>query len=356
MPSTSIVHEGRDPVWGPDPIPAPARTPIAGSSALREAMKTALAAQPDRRAQPADGDGGHPGRDLRRRVRLLDRRPALAVPGPGDGAAADVPAQHAAAAAPVRAARAAAGDDGAGRPLAPGPAARARHGHAGRLDRHPAAGGHLQPHAGAPRERAPALGRAGAAAPRRRSASASRATSTTRSTSRSPRCCCGSRPPPRTRLRRCSAQLAETKRLADQAMGELLDLARQLRPTALDDHGLVAALRTHVRELRPPRPGAAPASGPTRALGELSPDAQVVVYRVAQEALVNAARHSGATRIEVSLERRDSRVRLQVADNGTRLRVRRGGQGPGPVGHARARAARGRRARDRLPARARARP
>ena len=44
------------------------------------------------------------------------------------------------------------------------------------------------------------------------------------------------------------AQLAETKQLADQAMGELLDLARQLRPTALDDHGLVAALTTHVRE------------------------------------------------------------------------------------------------------------
>jgi two-component system sensor histidine kinase UhpB len=52
-------------------------------------------------------------------------------------------------------------------------------------------------------------------------------------------------------------------------------------------------------------------------LGELSPDAQVVVYRVAQEALVNAARHSGASRVEVSLEPCDSRVRLQVTDNGS---------------------------------------
>ena len=40
---------------------------------------------------------------------------------------------------------------------------------------------------------------------------------------------------------------AETKRLATQAMEELLRLARELRPTALDDHGLVAALRTQVR-------------------------------------------------------------------------------------------------------------
>ena len=51
-------------------------------------------------------------------------------------------------------------------------------------------------------------------------------------------------------------ELAETKQLANQAMGELLDLARQLRPTALDDHGLVAALRTHVRDHDRRGPGA----------------------------------------------------------------------------------------------------
>jgi two-component system sensor histidine kinase UhpB len=111
-------------------------------------------------------------------------------------------------------------------------------------------------------------------------------------------------------------QLAETKQLADQAMGELLDLARQLRPTALDDHGLVAALSTHARDLD--------RRGPVRVtfwadprIGELSPDSQVVVYRVAQEALVNAARHSGATRVDVNVEPRDSRVRLEVSDNGS---------------------------------------
>lgn len=112
------------------------------------------------------------------------------------------------------------------------------------------------------------------------------------------------------------AELAETKRLANQAMGELLDLARQLRPTALDDHGLVAALRTHVREQD--RRGAVRASfWADPALGDLAPDAQVVIYRVAQEALVNAARHSGATRIEVALERQDSMAILLVADNGS---------------------------------------
>src|SRR5262245_31575912 len=110
------------------------------------------------------------------------------------------------------------------------------------------------------------------------------------------------------------AELAEIKRIANQAMGELLDLARQLRPTALDDHGLVAALRTHVREQG--HSGAAVQFFADPTLADLPADVQVVIYRVAQEALVNAARHSGANRIEVNLERQGDAVVLLVTDNG----------------------------------------
>jgi two-component system sensor histidine kinase UhpB len=124
------------------------------------------------------------------------------------------------------------------------------------------------------------------------------------------------------------AQLAQVKELADQAMGELLDLARQLRPTALDDHGLVAALRTHVREFDRRGPARASFWADPR-LGDLSPESQVVVYRVAQEALMNASRHSGAAHVEVSLEPCDSRVRLQVADNGSGFAFAEEGKGLG---------------------------
>ena len=111
-------------------------------------------------------------------------------------------------------------------------------------------------------------------------------------------------------------ELTQTKRLANQAMGELLDLARQLRPTALDDHGLVAALQTHVKEYNRRGPASAHFwADPT--VRDLPPDVQVVIYRVAQEALVNAARHSGASRVEVSLEHSDSSVYLLVSDNGS---------------------------------------
>ncbi|HET7507170.1 MAG TPA: sensor histidine kinase [Solirubrobacterales bacterium] len=110
-------------------------------------------------------------------------------------------------------------------------------------------------------------------------------------------------------------ELAETKALANQAMGELLSLARQLRPTALDDLGLVAAIEGQVEQLRRGEIEASlQADGNFSDLGD---DAQLVVYRVAQEALSNAARHSGAKQVEVRLHRADGGgVLLEVADDG----------------------------------------
>jgi two-component system sensor histidine kinase UhpB len=111
------------------------------------------------------------------------------------------------------------------------------------------------------------------------------------------------------------AELAETKALANQAMRELLSLARQLRPTALDDLGLAAAVAGQVEQLgRGEIEASFEADGDFSDLGD---DAQLVVYRVAQEALSNAGRHSGAGSVAVTLSRReDGGVALEVADDG----------------------------------------
>jgi two-component system sensor histidine kinase UhpB len=110
------------------------------------------------------------------------------------------------------------------------------------------------------------------------------------------------------------AELSETKALANQAMRELLSLARQLRPTALDDLGLKAAIAGQVDQA---------AGGEIQAslsaegdFSDLPGDVQLVVYRVAQEALSNAVRHSGASRIEVTLRRIGPGVELEVSDDG----------------------------------------
>jgi len=111
------------------------------------------------------------------------------------------------------------------------------------------------------------------------------------------------------------AELAETKALANQAMRELLSLARQLRPTALDDLGLTAAIAGQVEQLAQ---GEIEATIATEGdFSDLDDDAQLVVYRVAQEALSNATRHSGAGRVEVRLRRLESGgVELAVGDDG----------------------------------------
>lgn len=121
---------------------------------------------------------------------------------------------------------------------------------------------------------------------------------------------------------RLAGDLLETKRLAARAMDELLGLARQLRPAALDDHGLVAAVAGQVRRFREQARVEATfaTSGDVDALPD---DGQIVVYRVAQEALMNAGRHAGARNVEVELTAAGGAVELAVRDDGCGFDPRR---------------------------------
>lgn len=112
-----------------------------------------------------------------------------------------------------------------------------------------------------------------------------------------------------------TAELSELKRLVNQAMEELLQLARQLRPSALDDHGLVPALEGQVRRFGDQHGIVARLETQGRA-DSLGDDQQLVVYRVAQEALANVARHSHAEHVEVDLVARESGLDLSVRDDG----------------------------------------
>ena len=109
-------------------------------------------------------------------------------------------------------------------------------------------------------------------------------------------------------------ELKETKALANQAMEELLALARQLRPTALDDLGL-KALAGNVDELSKSS-GIQAGFESEGDFGDLSTDAQLVLYRVAQEALSNAAQHAGADNVLVRLSRDNGHAELTISDDG----------------------------------------
>jgi two-component system, NarL family, sensor histidine kinase UhpB len=115
-----------------------------------------------------------------------------------------------------------------------------------------------------------------------------------------------------------SAELAETGAVAGRAMEELLTLARQLRPTALDDHGLRAALAGLVADLdrRSEITAVFECEQRKGSFADLGEEVQLVAYRVAQEALSNAARHSGARHLRVRLILTGAGLELRVSDDG----------------------------------------
>jgi two-component system sensor histidine kinase UhpB len=107
----------------------------------------------------------------------------------------------------------------------------------------------------------------------------------------------------------------------DSVRASLEDVRRigiELRPEALDDLGLESALAVLCDRFAQ-RSGLEVAYRVADPLPELSANAELVIYRVAQEALTNVARHSGSDRAELTLQPDDGRLVLTVRDEGRGL-------------------------------------
>lgn len=119
----------------------------------------------------------------------------------------------------------------------------------------------------------------------------------------------------------------ESREFLEELRSELLDIteglrriARGLRPPALDDAGLAAALRSHVRTVTEDAPLDVDLDvGGVDDL--LHPDSKLALYRIAQEALSNALRHSGADLVEVRVRERRGAAVLEVTDDGRGFEV-----------------------------------
>ncbi|MFB9251393.1 GAF domain-containing sensor histidine kinase [Sphaerisporangium melleum] len=115
--------------------------------------------------------------------------------------------------------------------------------------------------------------------------------------------------PPRAR-----AELDRVRGLAGEALAELRAVIVELRPADLDRHGLAETLRKQVAVLDRLHPVSITFdAGP---LGDLQPETEVTVLRVAQEALHNALRHADASAIHLRLTAGGTGVRLDVRDDG----------------------------------------
>jgi two-component system NarL family sensor kinase len=119
-------------------------------------------------------------------------------------------------------------------------------------------------------------------------------------------------------------QLLETlERQLSSEIGSLRRLMTELRPPVLDEWGLEAAL-TQVAADFSRRTGIA-AAVDARAAPRLDPSRETVLYRVAQEALANIARHAGARQVWISLSTVDQTARLAIHDDGVGFTVDRPG-------------------------------
>lgn len=108
--------------------------------------------------------------------------------------------------------------------------------------------------------------------------------------------------------------LAQALALCGETLEDTRELSRLLRPPILDDLGLEAALRWLARSHD--GRGGARVELELGELPELDGELQTVLFRTAQEALANAARHAQARRIRIRLQRRDEALLLEVRDDG----------------------------------------
>jgi two-component system sensor histidine kinase UhpB len=118
----------------------------------------------------------------------------------------------------------------------------------------------------------------------------------------------------------------DAREAARTSLEEVRRIARQLRPEALDDLGLVSAV-THLSDRIASRTQLTIERALDRDLPQLAPETELVIYRVAQESLTNVIRHAEAKRVEMGLTAAGDRVVMRVADDGRGLSGAREGAG-----------------------------
>jgi signal transduction histidine kinase len=119
-----------------------------------------------------------------------------------------------------------------------------------------------------------------------------------------------------------AGRLADLVQLADRTLQEVRGLSHQLRPQMLDDLGLMPTLQWLVRTTRE-RVGIDVILDGYMSDQAVDPETATLIFRVAQEALTNAAKHSGASRVDVVLEEAGDRLRLRIVDDGRGFDVQR---------------------------------
>jgi hypothetical protein len=110
-------------------------------------------------------------------------------------------------------------------------------------------------------------------------------------------------------------RIAATQRLVEKSVNIVHCFARDLRPTVLDDLGLVPALISFLKGFTQDT-GIEVSLKAFEGIQECNGERRTVLYRVAQEALSNVARHAKATRAVISIRKRKNSIFMEISDDG----------------------------------------
>jgi signal transduction histidine kinase len=117
-------------------------------------------------------------------------------------------------------------------------------------------------------------------------------------------------------------KISSTQRLVEKSVDIVHRFARDLRPTVLDDLGLIPALHSFMKNFTA-RTGVRVHLTAFAAVERLDTAKRTVLFRVAQEALTNVARHAQASRVEVTIQKLPGCIGMKIKDDGKSFNVER---------------------------------
>jgi signal transduction histidine kinase len=114
---------------------------------------------------------------------------------------------------------------------------------------------------------------------------------------------------------RHAARLSDSAALIESTADSIDDVMAELRPPMLDDYGLYPALNWHAKRFSE-RTGIEVDVLGSESAERPAPEIEITLFRIAQEALNNVAKHAHATRVRIDLAHADTRCVMTVTDNG----------------------------------------
>jgi PAS domain S-box-containing protein len=123
-------------------------------------------------------------------------------------------------------------------------------------------------------------------------------------------------------------KIGSLRQLTQGALAEMRALIFELRPGALEEEGLVQAIRKHAAAIQSRNMLLIEVAAEDETLPRLKPDVEEALYRITQEALHNIVKHAGAGRVQITLQPQDGMLLLQVTDDGVGFEVEKV-----PAGH-----------------------